>query len=178
VLRWRGAGPRRPLLLVAHLDVVVAKREDWSVDPFTLLEKGGFFYGRGTSDDKAMASQFVANLIRLREEGFVSDRDLILALTADKEGDNFNGVDWLVKNHKDLIDADFATGCGGRVTLVHRAAPNPPVSDCLSSCDSDETAIVRVPLCKIKPLGTSAQSPVIVPPSIRPWKTLVNLTPR
>ena len=65
VARYRGTGARRPLLLLAHLDVVEAKREDWSIDPFTFLEKDGFFYGRGTSDDKAMASQFVANLIRL-----------------------------------------------------------------------------------------------------------------
>ena len=93
--RYRGTGARKPLLLLAHLDVVEAKREDWSIDPFTLLEKDGFFYGRGTSDDKAMASQFVANLIRLKEEGFTPDRDLILALTADEEGGDFNGVDWL-----------------------------------------------------------------------------------
>src|SRR5258705_6165387 len=113
VMRWRGTGARRPLLLLAHLDVVEAKREDWSVDPFTFLEKDGFFYGRGTSDDKAMASQFVANLIRLKDEGFRPDRDLILALTADEEGGTFNGVDWLVKNHKDLIDAEFSINEGG-----------------------------------------------------------------
>src|SRR5262249_5716716 len=80
---------------------------------FTFLEKDGFFYGRGTSDDKAMASQFVANLIRLKEEGFKPDRDLILALTADEEGGNFNGVSWLVNNHEDLIDAEFAINEGG-----------------------------------------------------------------
>src|SRR5215471_14817581 len=74
ILRWRGTGARKPLLLLAHLDVVEAKREDWSFDPFTFLEKDGFFYGRGTSDDKAMASQFVANLIRLKEEGYKPDR--------------------------------------------------------------------------------------------------------
>ena len=115
VLRWRaGAGAsRRPILLLAHLDVVEAKREDWSFDPFTFLEKDGFFYGRGTSDDKAMAAQFVANLIRLKQEGFTSDRDVILALTADEEGGTFNGVAWLVKNHKDLIDAEFAVNEGG-----------------------------------------------------------------
>src|SRR6267142_4688849 len=115
VARWRtsaGTG-RQPILLLAHLDVVEAKREDWSFDPFTFLEKDGFFYGRGTSDDKAMASQFVANLIRLKDEGFRPDRDLILALTADEEGGTFNGVDWLVKNHKDLIDAEFAINEGG-----------------------------------------------------------------
>src|SRR4051794_5804019 len=113
VMRWRGAGARRPLLLLAHLDVVEAKREDWSFDPFTFREDGGFFYGRGTSDDKSMAAQFVANLIRLKEEGYTPDRDLILALTADEEGGEYNGVDWLVKNHKDLIDADFAINEGG-----------------------------------------------------------------
>jgi acetylornithine deacetylase/succinyl-diaminopimelate desuccinylase-like protein len=113
VLRWRGTGARRPLLLLAHLDVVEAKREDWSFDPFTFREEGGWFYGRGTSDDKAMAAQFVANLIRLKEESYKPDRDLILALTADEEGGNFNGVDWLVKNHKDLIDAEFAINEGG-----------------------------------------------------------------
>src|SRR6476646_11003087 len=101
VARYRGTGARRPLLLLAHLDVVEAKREDWSVDPFTFLEKDGFFYGRGTSDDKAMASILTANLIRLKQEGFKPDRDLILALTADEEGGSFNGVDWLVKNHRD-----------------------------------------------------------------------------
>jgi CubicO group peptidase (beta-lactamase class C family)/acetylornithine deacetylase/succinyl-diaminopimelate desuccinylase-like protein len=116
VLRWRGTsstGARRPLLLLAHLDVVEAKREDWSFDPFVFLEKDGFFYGRGTSDDKAMAAQFVANLIRLKEEGYTPDRDLILALTADEEGGNFNGVDWLLSNHRDLIEAEFAINEGG-----------------------------------------------------------------
>jgi acetylornithine deacetylase/succinyl-diaminopimelate desuccinylase-like protein len=113
VVRYHGTGAKRPMLLLAHLDVVEAKREDWSFDPFTFLEKDGWFYGRGTSDDKAMAAQFVANVLRLKEEGFRPDRDLILALTADEEGGNFNGVDWLVKNHKDLIDADFAINEGG-----------------------------------------------------------------
>jgi acetylornithine deacetylase/succinyl-diaminopimelate desuccinylase-like protein len=113
IARFRGAGARKPLLLLAHLDVVDAKRADWSFDPFTFLEKDGFFYGRGTSDDKSMAAQFVANLIRLREEHFTPDRDLILALTADEEGGRFNGVEWLTKNHKDLIDAEFAINEGG-----------------------------------------------------------------
>ncbi len=113
VAHYRGTGVRRPVLLLAHLDVVEAKREDWSMDPFMFVEKDGFFYGRGTSDDKAMASQFVANLIRLKEEHFVPDRDLILALTADEEGGKFNGAEWLVQNHKDLIEADFAINEGG-----------------------------------------------------------------
>src|SRR3954465_2187210 len=89
IFRFRGTGAKRPLLLLAHLDVVEAKREDWSMDPFTFIEKDGFFYGRGTSDDKAMASQFVANLIRLKQEGVTPERDLILALTAAGEGRDF-----------------------------------------------------------------------------------------
>jgi acetylornithine deacetylase/succinyl-diaminopimelate desuccinylase-like protein len=113
VARYHGTGAKRPLLLLAHLDVVEAKREDWSFDPFTFLEKDGWFYGRGTSDDKAMAAQFVADIIRLKEEAFRPERDLILALTADEEGGDFNGVDWLVKNHKELIDAEFAINEGG-----------------------------------------------------------------
>src|SRR3954465_1058784 len=113
VARYRGTGARKPLLLVAHLDVVEAKREDWSFDPFVFLEKDGFFYGRGTSDDKAMATILTANLIRLKQENFKPDRDLILALTADEEGGSFNGVEWLVKNHRDLIDAEMALNEGG-----------------------------------------------------------------
>jgi acetylornithine deacetylase/succinyl-diaminopimelate desuccinylase-like protein len=117
VARYRGTGGRRPLLLLAHLDVVEAKREDWSVDPFIFLERDGWFYGRGTRDDKGMASQFVANLIRLKEEGFKPDRDIILMLTADEEGGDFNGAEWLVKNHRDLIDAELAVNEGGGGTM-------------------------------------------------------------
>lgn len=113
VARLKGSGKKRPILLLAHLDVVEAKRADWTVDPFTFLEKDGFFYGRGTSDDKGMAAQFVANIIRLKREGVMLDRDLILALTADEENGSFNGVDWLVNNHRDLIDAEFAINEGG-----------------------------------------------------------------
>ena len=113
VARLRGSGARKPLLLLAHLDVVEARREDWSVDPFTLLERDGYFYGRGTGDDKAMAAIFVANLIRYRREGFVPDRDLIVALTADEEGGGHNGVRWLLANHRPLIDAGLALNEGG-----------------------------------------------------------------
>jgi acetylornithine deacetylase/succinyl-diaminopimelate desuccinylase-like protein len=113
VVRYRGTGARRPLLLLAHLDVVEAKREDWSFDPFTLTEKDGFLYGRGTADDKTMAAVFVANLIRFKSEGYVPSRDLILALTSDEEGGPDNGVRWLIANHRDLIDAEFAINEGG-----------------------------------------------------------------
>jgi acetylornithine deacetylase/succinyl-diaminopimelate desuccinylase-like protein len=119
VARLRGNGARRPILLVAHLDVVEARREDWSFDPFKFAEQDGYFLGRGTSDDKAMAAMFAANLIRYKEQGLVPDRDIIVALTADEElGDvPTNGVDWLLKNHRDLIDAEFALNEGGGVTL-------------------------------------------------------------
>jgi len=113
VARFRGSGGRRPLLLLAHLDVVEARREDWSADPFHLLEKDGYYYGRGTSDDKGMAAQFVANLIRLKQEDFRPDRDLVLALTADEEGGDFNGVTWLLEHHRPLIDAELAINEGG-----------------------------------------------------------------
>jgi acetylornithine deacetylase/succinyl-diaminopimelate desuccinylase-like protein len=113
VARYRGTGAKRPVLLLAHLDVVDAKQEDWSFDPFVFREEDGWFYGRGTSDDKAMASQFVANLIRLKEEGFKPERDLILALTADEEGGTFNGASWLVTEQRDLVDAEFAINEGG-----------------------------------------------------------------
>jgi acetylornithine deacetylase/succinyl-diaminopimelate desuccinylase-like protein len=113
VVRYRGTGARRPLLLLAHLDVVEAKREDWSFDPFTLTEKDGYLYGRGTADDKTMAAVFVANLIRLKSQGYIPARDLILALTADEEGGPENGVKWLLANHRDLIDAEFAINEGG-----------------------------------------------------------------
>jgi acetylornithine deacetylase/succinyl-diaminopimelate desuccinylase-like protein len=113
VARLRGSTNQKPILLVAHLDVVEAKREDWSLDPFKLTEQDGYYYGRGTSDDKAMASIFIANLIRYKKEGFVPKRDLIVALTADEEGGNFNGVSWLITEHRDLIDAAFAINEGG-----------------------------------------------------------------
>ncbi len=113
VARYRGRGTRPPLLLLAHLDVVEALRADWSVDPFTFLERDGYFYGRGTSDDKAMAAIWIASFILLKEQGFAPDRDLIVALTADEEGGDANGVDWLLRTHRDLIDAAYALNEGG-----------------------------------------------------------------
>ena len=116
VARLRGSGKGKPLLLLAHIDVVEARREDWSVDPFTLLEKDGYFYGRGTSDDKAMAAIFVDTFIRLKREGFTPIRDLILALTADEElgsSSKYNGVRWLLANHRSLIEAGMVINEGG-----------------------------------------------------------------
>jgi len=114
VVRYRGTGAHKPILLLAHTDVVEAKREDWSMDPFQFIERDGYFYGRGTGDDKAQAAVWIANLIQYKREGFKPDRDIIVALTADEEGGGpYNGVDWLLKNHRDLIDADLALNEGG-----------------------------------------------------------------
>lgn len=118
VVRYRGrggAGAPKAILLLAHLDVVQALKEDWSsdLDPFTFTERDGYYYGRGTSDDKAMAAMFVANLLRLRREGYVPTRDIIVALTADEEGGPANGVEWLLQNHRDLVDAAFVINEGG-----------------------------------------------------------------
>lgn len=119
VVRYHGTGKRKPILLLAHTDVVEAKRDDWSMDPFQLLEKDGYFYGRGTSDDKAQAAVWIANLIRYKREGFQPDRDLIVALTADEEGGGpYNGVDWLLKNKRDLIEAEYVLNEGGRGEMV------------------------------------------------------------
>ena len=87
VARYYGAGTRKPILLLAHTDVVEAKREDWSMDPFQFVEKDGFYYGRGTADDKAQAAVWIANLIQYKKEGFKPDRDLIVALTADERSE-------------------------------------------------------------------------------------------
>jgi len=113
VARLRGSGEREPILLLAHIDVVEALPSDWSFDPFTFLEKDGYFYGRGTSDDKAMAAIWIANLIRMKRESQVPDRDVIVALTADEEGGSHNGVQWLLANHRDLIDAAYCLNEGG-----------------------------------------------------------------
>src|SRR5882757_9839372 len=114
VVRYHGSGKEKPLLLLAHLDVVEARREDWSIDPFVLTEKDGYYYGRGTSDDKAMAAIWIATLIRFKQEGFVPNRDIIVALTSDEEtGGEFNGVAWLLKEHRHLIDAALALNEGG-----------------------------------------------------------------
>src|SRR5258707_15111824 len=107
VARFRGTGKRKPILFIGHLDVVEALRSDWTTDPFEFIEKDGYFYGRGTEDMKEGDAILVTNFIRLKEEGYQPDRDLILALTADEEGGSFNGVDWLLREHRDWIDAEY-----------------------------------------------------------------------
>jgi acetylornithine deacetylase/succinyl-diaminopimelate desuccinylase-like protein len=114
VVRYRGTGARTPIVLLAHLDVVEAKREDWSFDPFRLTERDGFFYGRGTSDNKDGAAQLSAALLRLRQENFQPNRDLVLALTAGEEGGvEGNGVAWLLRNQRGLIDASMCLNADG-----------------------------------------------------------------
>lgn len=114
VARYRGRNlDRKPLLLLAHIDVVEADRADWTLDPFTFTEQDGYYYGRGTTDDKDEAAIHIANLIRLKQEGFQPDRDIIVALTTDEEGGDDNGVQWLLANHPDLIDAEYALNEGG-----------------------------------------------------------------
>jgi len=113
VARLHGNGRQRPLLLLAHLDVVDARRTDWSVDPFTLLERDGYYYGRGTQDDKALAAIWITTFLRLQREHRALDRDVILALTADEENGADNGVKWLLAHHRPLIDAALCFTEGG-----------------------------------------------------------------
>ncbi|MDO9249914.1 MAG: M20/M25/M40 family metallo-hydrolase, partial [Phenylobacterium sp.] len=108
----------KPIMLLAHLDVVEANRADWERDPFTLIEEGGYFYARGASDDKAMAAVFTDSLIRYKTEGFKPRRGLRLVLTCGEEtSDTFDGVEWLLKHHRPLMEAQFALneGAGGRL---------------------------------------------------------------
>src|SRR3954470_7998837 len=107
VVRYRGAGPRRPVLLIGHLDVVEARPSDWVLDPFTLTEKDGHFYGRGTLDMKNGDASWVAAVLRLKQEGFVPPGDIVLALTAGEEGPGYVGADWLLNNRRELVDAQY-----------------------------------------------------------------------
>jgi acetylornithine deacetylase/succinyl-diaminopimelate desuccinylase-like protein len=120
VARYRGkpGSTLRPVLIIGHLDVVEARREDWTTDPFQFVEQEGYYYGRGTQDMKVSDAIAVTDFIRMKQEGYVPDRDIILALTADEEGGKSNGVDWLLRTHRELIDAEFALNpdSGGVVT--------------------------------------------------------------
>jgi len=115
-LRGRPTG-KKPILLLSHIDVVEAKAEDWTLPPFTFIEKDGTFFGRGVADDKDEGAIHLALIMRMKAEGFVPDRDIIVALTADEEGGPANGVEWLLQHRRELIDAEFALneGGGGRI---------------------------------------------------------------
>lgn len=124
VAALKGSDPgAKAILLLAHLDVVEAKRSDWQRDPFSLIEEGGYFYGRGTSDDKAMAAIFTDLLIRYKREGYTPKRTIKLALTCGEETSGaFNGAEYLAKNHHDWVDAAFALNEGGSGQLDGKGA--------------------------------------------------------
>ena len=123
VVRLHGSGEHRPVLLIGHLDVVEARREDWSTDPFKLIEKDGFFYGRGSLDMKSPDAIMVATLLRMKQERFVPKRDIILALTANEEGGCCNGVAWLLNNERRLIDAQFVVNQDEASVLTDHGKP-------------------------------------------------------
>ena len=125
VARYRGktGSKLRPILIIGHLDVVEARREDWTTDPFQFVEQDGYYYGRGTQDMKDCDAIAVTDFIRLKKEGYVPDRDIILALTADEEGGKSNGVDWLLKNRRELIDAEYVLNPDGGGLFPERGKP-------------------------------------------------------
>ena len=122
VVRIRAGAPttEKPVLFLCHIDVVEALPSDWHTDPFQFVEKDGYFYGRGTQDMKESDAALVWTFLRLHREGYKPKRDLILALTADEEGGKFNGASWLVKEHRDLVDAAFVINPdAGGIELDH-----------------------------------------------------------
>src|SRR5882762_8243379 len=125
VARLRGSvgNPLKPILIIGHLDVVEALRADWSTDPFKFVEKDGYFYGRGTQDMKVNDAVLITTLIRFKREGYVPKRDIILALTADEEGGTFNGVEWLLKNRRLMIDAEYGLNADAGGVLTERGKP-------------------------------------------------------
>lgn len=123
VARLRGTGANKPVLIIGHLDVVEAKREDWTTDPFSFVEKDGYFYGRGTQDMKANGAILETTFIRFQRERYRPVRDLILALTADEEGGQWNGVEWLLKNHRNLIDAEFVLNADSGGVTTRQGKP-------------------------------------------------------
>ncbi|HLO57631.1 MAG TPA: M20/M25/M40 family metallo-hydrolase [Bacteroidales bacterium] len=113
VIRYQGKDHSHAILFICHLDVVQALLSDWSTDPFTFTEKDGYFYGRGTTDIKSEDADLIVNLIRLKKENFFPSCDIIVALTDDEEGGDYNGVDWLLVNRPELIKADYAINPDG-----------------------------------------------------------------
>ena len=150
VVRLHGAGKHKPVLLIGHLDVVEARREDWTTDPFQFVEKDGFYYGRGTQDMKGGDAVMVTTLIRMKKEGFQPDRDIILAMTADEEGGKSNGVDWLIKNHRDLVDAEFVLNHDGGGVETNHGKPT------LVSVDATEKLYADYRLLVTNPGGHSS----------------------
>jgi acetylornithine deacetylase/succinyl-diaminopimelate desuccinylase-like protein len=118
IVRLHGTGKRKPVLMIGHLDVVNARRADWSMDPYKFVEKDGYFYGRGTQDMKDGGATMLTTMIRLKQEGYHADRDLILALTAGEESGVSNGVDWVAKHRRDLIDAEFVLNHDGQSVVT------------------------------------------------------------
>ena len=145
VVRFHGSGKHKPVLLIGHLDVVEARREDWTTDPFELVEKEGYYYGRGTQDMKDGDAIMATTLIRFKKEGLVPDRDIILALTADEEGGTSNGVDWLIKNHRELIDAEFVLNHDGGGILAEHGKPQMMTADASEKLYSDYQLTVTNP---------------------------------
>jgi acetylornithine deacetylase/succinyl-diaminopimelate desuccinylase-like protein len=145
VVRLHGTGKHKPILLIGHEDVVEARRDDWTTDPFQFVEKDGFYYGRGTQDMKVADAIMVTTLIRMKKENYQPDRDIILALTADEEGGKSNGVDWLIKNHRDLIEAEFVLNPDGGGVETENGKPVMMVVDATEKLYADYELTVTNP---------------------------------
>ena len=145
VVRLHGSGKHKPVLLIGHLDVVEARREDWTTDPFQFVEKDGYYYGRGTQDMKDGDAIMMTTLIRFKKEAYVPDRDIILALTADEEGGTSNGVDWLINNHRELIDAEFVLNHDGGGILAEHGKPQMMTVDASEKLYTDYQLTVTNP---------------------------------
>jgi acetylornithine deacetylase/succinyl-diaminopimelate desuccinylase-like protein len=150
VVRLHGTGKHKALLLIGHLDVVEANREDWTTDPFTFVEKDGFYYGRGTQDMKSGDAIMATTLIRFKKEGFTPNRDIILALTADEEGGKSNGVDWLLKNHRGLVDSEMVFNHDGGGILSDHGKP------VMMTVDATEKLYADFQVCVTNPGGHSS----------------------
>jgi acetylornithine deacetylase/succinyl-diaminopimelate desuccinylase-like protein len=122
IARLRGSGSKRPILLMAHLDVVEARASDWTLPPFRLTERDGYLYGRGSLDNKGGAAMLVANAIRMRRDGFRPSRDLVVLLTADEETTGAN-LQWLLREHRELLDAEYALNTDGGGVLLDGDRP-------------------------------------------------------
>jgi acetylornithine deacetylase/succinyl-diaminopimelate desuccinylase-like protein len=122
IARYRGTGSKRPILLMAHLDVVEALASDWTLPPFSLTQRDGYLYGRGTLDNKGGAAMLVANLIRMKRDAFEPGRDLIVVLSADEETTGAN-LQWLLKEHRDWLDAEYALNTDAGAVLLDGDRP-------------------------------------------------------